>query len=216
MTIEVLLADDSEAFREGFALLVRSLPGVELVGQASTGEEAVLAAARLQPQVVVMDLHMPGTNGVEATRRVLGTSPHIRVLVLSMLDDTATVLAAMRAGASGYLVKGAARDEIRRAIEAVAAGEAIFGPEIARQLLDRVTAPGDAMPFPELTTREREILDHLARGASNAAIGRALGIAPKTVRNHLSSVFLKLQVTDRARAAVLARDAGLGGGPLEP
>lgn len=211
MTIKVLLVEDNEAFREGFAMLLRSLDGVDLTGEASSGEDAIRAAARLQPDVVVMDLHLPGMNGVQATERIVATSPHIHVLVLSMLDDDASVLAAMRAGASGYLVKGAGQAEILRAIQAVAAGEAIFAPKVAKRFLEQIARPSSTRPFTDLTDREHEILELLARGEDNAGIARRLGISPKTVRNHLSTVFTKLQVSDRARAIVRAREAGLGG-----
>lgn len=193
-------------------MLLRSLPDVELVGEAATGAEAVRMAARVQPDVIVMDLHMPDLGGIEATRRVTDVSPHIRVLVLTMSADDDSVLAAMRAGASGYLVKGAAQAEIVRAISSVAAGEVIFGPAVARQVLARITGDArTATPFPELTEREREVLELVARGESNAAISRRLAIADKTVRNHLSSIFAKLQVADRAQAIVRARESGLGG-----
>lgn len=193
-------------------MLLRSLPDVELVGEAATGAEAVRMAARVQPDVIVMDLHMPDLGGIEATRRVTDVSPHIRVLVLTMSADDDSVLAAMRAGASGYLVKGAAQAEIVRAISSVAAGEVIFGPAVARQVLARITGDArTAAPFPELTEREREVLELVARGESNAAISRRLAIADKTVRNHLSSIFAKLQVADRAQAIVRARESGLGG-----
>lgn len=211
MTTRIALADDSAAFREGFAMLMRSLPGMDLVGEAATGAEAVRLVARVQPDVVVMDLHMPDLDGIEATRRVTEVSPHIRVLVLTMSADDNSVLAAMRAGASGYLVKGAAQAEIVRAISAVAAGEVIFGPAVARQVLARIT--GDSAtgaPFPDLTDRERQVLELVARGESNSAISRSLDIADKTVRNHLSSIFTKLQVQDRAQAIVRARESGLG------
>lgn len=211
MTIRLLLADDSDAFREGFALLVRSREGMELVGQATSGRQAVTRAELLQPDVVVMDLNMPDGNGIEATRAIAGSSPHIKVLVLTMLEDDQSILAAMQAGAVGYLVKGANQEEIARALSAVAAGEVIFGPAVARQVLSRLAEQTErSIPFPDLTSREREVLALLARGESNATIARTLAIAHKTVRNHLSSVFLKLQVTDRSQAIVKARDAGLG------
>ncbi len=211
MIIRTVLVDDNEAFREGFSMLLRSIDGIELVAYAATGEDALISVARTQPDVVIMDLHLPRMNGIEATERIVATSPHIRILVLSMLEDDASVLAAMRAGASGYLVKGAGQAEIVRAIEAVAAGEAIFGPGVAKRILDQVSRPPEARPFPELTERERGVLDLVARGEDNASIARTLRISSKTVRNHLSAIFTKLQVNDRARAIVLAREAGLGG-----
>jgi DNA-binding NarL/FixJ family response regulator len=211
VSIRIVLADDNEAFRDGFLLLARSLGDLEVVAVAGTGREAVLQAARLQPDVVLMDLQMPDLGGIDATRMIAEASPHIRVLVLTMLEDDETVLTAMRAGAAGYLVKGAPQAEIRRAIEAVVAGEVIFGPAIARRMLDLLARPAQPKhPFPELTTREREILTIVADGATNATVARQLGISDKTVRNHLSSVFTKLQVADRGQAIVRARQAGLG------
>jgi DNA-binding NarL/FixJ family response regulator len=211
VSIRIVLADDNAAFRDGFLLLARSLSDLEVVGVAGTGREAVLQAERLQPDVVLMDLQMPDIGGIDATRVIAEASPHIRVLVLTMLEDDETVLTAMRAGASGYLVKGAPQTEIRRAIEAVVAGEVIFGPAIARRMLEllaRPTRPED--PFPELTTREREILALVAEGATNVTVARQLSISDKTVRNHLSNVFTKLQVADRGQAIIRARQAGLG------
>lgn len=213
MSIRVVLVDDSEAFREGFAMLLRSLDGIELVAQAGSAEDGVLTASRTQPDVVVMDLHLPNANGIAATERILATSPHIRVLVLTMLEDDASVIGAMRAGASGYLVKGAGQAEIVRAIEAVAAGEAIFGPAIARQVLTQLGSPARDHPFPDLTGREREVLELLAAGNDNARIAAALGVSSKTVRNHLSTVLSKLGVVDRGQAIVVAREAGVGRSP---
>lgn len=211
MTVRVLLADDNPAFRDGFALLLRSLPDLDLIATAGTGREAVQKAAHHQPDVVVMDLHMPEVDGIEATAQITAASPHIRVLVLTMLEDDESVLTAMRAGASGYLVKGASQAEIERAITAVASGEVIFGPAVARRVLDHLASPSPAArPFPELTDREAEVLERLAAGDGNAAISRALGISAKTVRNHLSNVFAKLQVADRGQAIIKARDAGYG------
>lgn len=218
MTVRILLADDNPAFREGFALLSESLPELDLVGQVATGAEAVRAAARLQPDVVVMDLRMPDLDGVEATRRITAASPHIRVLVLTMLADDDSVVAALRAGASGYVVKGAGQDELLRAIRAVARGEAIFGPAVAGRVLRLLADPPTVAPdpFPELSAREREVLELVAAGVGNAAIARQLGIAEKTVRNRVSDVLVKLQVRDRAHAIVKAREAGLGHGPDVP
>lgn len=211
VTVNVLLVDDNEAFREGFGMLLRSIDGIDLVAEAASGEEALRTVAEVQPDVVVMDLNLPGINGIDATAQIIAASPHIRVLALTMLDQDASVLAAMRAGASGYLVKGAGQAEIVRAIHAVAAGEAIFGPGVARRILELMTRPSQTRPFPELTDREHEVLDLVARGDDNASIARTLAISPKTVRNHLSMIFVKLQVRDRARAIVRAREAGLGG-----
>jgi DNA-binding NarL/FixJ family response regulator len=213
--VRILVADDHPAFRAGLVDLLATTPGLEVAGQAETGEQAVAAVPTVQPDVVLMDVNMPGIDGVEATRRIADAHPHVAVLVLTMHDDDETVFAAIRAGARGYLLKGAPRAELVRAVTAVAAGEAIFGPAIARRLVaffDRPAARPDPAAFPELTDREREILELIARGRSNAEITAALVLSPKTVRNHVSNVFSKLQVRDRAEAIVRAREAGLGNG----
>jgi DNA-binding NarL/FixJ family response regulator len=209
----ILLADDHAAFRSGLAALLGTVQGVEVVGEATTGEEAVVLALGMQPDIVVMDLNMPGVDGIEATRRIVATSPHIAVLVLSMYEADDQVFGALKAGARGYLLKGADRAELVRAIRAITSGEAIFGPAIARRLAAFFAArPAvEAAVFPELTEREREILDMVARGLSNPEITRRLVLSPKTVRNHVSNIFSKLQVADRAQAIVRAREAGLGG-----
>jgi DNA-binding NarL/FixJ family response regulator len=213
--IRVLLADDHPLFRSGMRALLTAADGVLLVGEAGTGDEAVRLAAARQPDVVLMDLNMPGIGGIEATRRIVAAGPHIAVVVLTMYDDEDSVFDAIRAGARGYLLKGARRDEILRAVRAVAAGDAIFGPAIARRLVAYFSrpAPEARLAFPELTEREREILDLVARGLSNADITARLVLSPKTVRNHVSNVFAKLQVRDRAEAIVRAREAGMGGRP---
>lgn len=210
--IRLLIADDHPMFRDGLRALIGSLADLSLLSEATTGEEAVALAVALQPDVVVMDLQMPGGTGIQATRRILQTSPHIGVLVVTMFEDDDSVFAAMRAGARGYVLKGAGQEEILRAIRAVAGGEAIFSPPIARRLIryfaaSRNTGPTDA--FPELTDREHEVLTLIARGRSNAEIGSLLVLSPKTVRNHISNIFAKLQVADRAQAIVRAREAGL-------
>lgn len=214
--IRVLIVDDHPMFRFGLRALLGSDPETELLGEASTGEEAVVLAERLQPDVVLMDLNLPGLSGVEATRRILATSPHIGVLVITMLDDDDSLFAAMRAGARGYLLKGADGVETLRAIRAVAGGEAIFSPGVARRLLGYFATPHPPLArdavFPELTGREREILDRIAAGYSNLAIAERLVLSPKTVRNHVSNILSKLQVADRAKAIVRAREAGLGRG----
>ncbi|HET7036865.1 MAG TPA: response regulator transcription factor [Thermomicrobiaceae bacterium] len=207
--IRVLVADDNAEFREGLVGLLASAGGLEVVGQARDGDEAVRLAARLQPDVILMDLKMPGLNGIEATRRITGASPHIGILVLTMFDDDDSVFAAMRAGARGYLLKGALKAETLRAIRAVASGEAIFGPAIARRLSSLFAAPKPG-PFPELTERERDILALLARGQSNPAIAAQLGLSAKTVANYVSTILAKLQVVDRAEAIIRARNAGFG------
>jgi DNA-binding NarL/FixJ family response regulator len=210
--IRVLVADDHPVFRYGMRAILASKPDVELVGEARDGEEAVALALELNPDVILMDLNMPGTGGIEATRRILEKLPSAGILVLTMIDADDSVFAAMRAGARGYLPKGADGAETIRAIRAVAGGEAIFGPSIARRLTGYFAGAEDAAarPFPELTEREREILSLIARGRTNAAIAEALYLSPKTVRNYVSNIFTKLQVSDRAEAIVRAREAGLG------
>ena len=210
--IRVVLADDHPVVRAGLAALLGSLHGIEVVGVASDGREAVREVVLQRPNVAVLDLQMPGQDGFAATREITRVAPEVAVLVLTMFDDDDSVFAAMRAGARGYVVKGAEQEEIGRAIRAVASGEAIFGPGIAQRVLRFFAAPPPAAadPFPELTTREREILDMLAAAMPNSMIATRLGLSPKTVANHLSSIFTKLQVADRAQAILRARDAGLG------
>ncbi len=212
--IAVLIADDHPVVRGGLRALIGSLPGFVVVGEATTGQEAVTAAQALRPDVVIMDIRMPELDGTEATRRIAAATPGVAVLVLTMYEDDDTVFAAMQAGARGYLLKGADQADIDRALRAVVAGEAIFGPGIASRVLGYFSAsrPAD-VPFPALTPREREILDHVAAGERNSVIARRLSLAPKTVANHLSSIFAKLAVADRAEAIVRARDSGLGRRP---
>lgn len=213
--IRVLLADDHPVYRDGLAALLASVDGLEVVGTAEDGHSAVALAAELQPDVVVMDVQMPGLDGIEATRRVTTASPHIGVVMLTMAEEDATLFSAMQAGARGYLLKGANQAEITRAVTAVARGEAIFGPAIARRIADFFAggpAAGSAaeQAFPQLTAREREILELVAAGRSNAQIASTLFLSPKTVRNNVSNIFAKLHVADRAEAIVRAREAGLG------
>jgi DNA-binding NarL/FixJ family response regulator len=210
--IRVLIADDHPLFRDGLSALVDEGPDTELAGAATSGTEAVDLAIQTQPDVVVMDLHMPGLNGIEATRRIVTDSPHIAVLVLTMFDDDDSIFSALRAGARGYLLKGADQEQIRAAIRAAANGEIIFGTHLAARMLAYFTAGATAPPqvFPQLTDREREVLDLVAQGRANAAIANKLGLSQKTVRNHVSNILTKLQVADRAQAIVQARDAGLG------
>jgi DNA-binding NarL/FixJ family response regulator len=213
--LRVLVVDDHPLYREGLVTAMSAMPGVQVVGEAGDGHAAVEAASRLSPDVVVMDLHMPGLNGIDATRQVVTAQPSVAVLVLTMLDGDDSVFAAMRAGARGYLLKGADRGEIARALEGVAHGEVVFSAGIASRVLAFFAAgPGAAAaaldPFPGLTEREREILDLVARGLTNAEIARRLVVSDKTVRNHVSNVFTKLQVAGRAEAVARARDAGLG------
>ena len=209
----ILLADDHAIFRYGLRAMLGSTPEFEVVGEAATGEEAVARAAELRPDVVLMDIEMPGVNGIEATRRILEGNPTVGVVVLTMFDDDDSVFAAMRAGARGYVLKGADGDEVLNVVRAVASGEAHFGPRIAQRLMGFFSAPKPSAlseVFPELTAREREILGFIAQGRSNAEIARRLFLSPKTVRNHVSNIFTKLRVADRAQAIVRAREAGLG------
>jgi DNA-binding NarL/FixJ family response regulator len=213
--LRVVVADDHPMFREGLAATIDGLPRSKVVGQAATGLEAVELAQQAQPDVIVMDLHMPQLNGIDATRHISQRHPQVAVLVLTMLEDDASVVSAMQAGARGYLLKEANRAEIARALEAVVAGEVIFGPSVAARVLtifSTTTAsqqPGQPA-FPELTDREQEILELVARGLTNSAIASRLFLSEKTVRNHVSNVFAKLHVTDRAAAVARARDRGYG------
>ncbi len=210
--LRILLADDHPLFRFGLGALLAATPGMQVVGEAMTGEDAARLAGELQPDVVLMDIQMPGLGGIEATRQILLASPHIRVLVVTMFADDASVFAAMRAGARGYVLKDAEKGEIVRAIRAVAQGEAIFSPAIAARVIAFLAAgapTASAAAFPELTDRERTILQLLGQGATNAAIAARLGLQTKTVANYVSTIFGKLQVADRAAAVVRAREAGL-------
>jgi DNA-binding NarL/FixJ family response regulator len=208
----VLIADDHPAFRAGLRLMLAGVGDIDIVGEAANGTSVVELAAQLNPDVVIMDLRMPGMDGIQATRHLLGADPTVGVVVVTMFEDDDTVFAAMRAGARGYLLKGAEQDEILRAIRAIAAGEAIFGPTIARRIVEHFSSGGGAAQpaFPTLTTRERQVLELIATGRGNAAIAHQLGLTLKTVRNHVSHIFLKLQVPDRATAIIKARDAGYG------
>ncbi|MEV6829700.1 response regulator transcription factor [Amycolatopsis sp. NPDC051102] len=209
--LRVLVVDDHPLFRIGVSTLLAAEPGIEVVGEAAGGADAVTSAAALHPDVVVMDLHLPDLSGIQATRHIVAANPDTGVLMLTMADESESVFAAMRAGARGYLLKDAEPDEIIRAVQAVARREAIFGPDIANRVLAFFTQPPAADPvFPELTGREREVLALIAAGHSNATIAGTLRLSPKTVRNHISNVFAKLHVADRAEAIVRARDAGLG------
>jgi DNA-binding NarL/FixJ family response regulator len=210
--IRLLIADDHAFYREGVRTMLLGLPDMEVIDEAADGDEAIVKAETSQPDVILMDVKMPGINGIEATRRILHASPHIKVLVITMFEDDDSVFAAMRAGARGYLLKDADQDELLRAVRAVARGEAIFSPTIARRLIHYFSAlpqTASAIAFPDLTEREREILHLIAQGISNAAIAKRLTLSLKTVQNHVSNIFGKLQVADRAQAIVRARDAGL-------
>jgi DNA-binding NarL/FixJ family response regulator len=212
-SIHVLIADDHSLYREGVRKMLSMAQDIEIVGEATNGDEAISQALALQPDVILMDLKMPGINGIEATRRILYASPRIGVLVLTMFETDETVFAAMRAGARGYLLKDVDQEDVIRAVRAVNRGDAIFSPAIAERLILYFAAlkPGTSdLAFPELTDREREILHLIAQGHSNAEIAQRLILSIKTVQNHVSNIFSKLQVADRAQAIVRARDAGLG------
>jgi DNA-binding NarL/FixJ family response regulator len=210
--LRVLVADDHPVYRDGLRLTLEGWDEAVLVGEASDGDEAVEMAARLRPDVVLMDIQMPGRSGVEATRAIMSDHPGAAVVVLTMFEEDDLVVAALRAGARGYLLKGATRDELRRAITAAAAGEAIFGPKVAQRLTTLIGEPRVAgHPFPDLTDREHEVLELIAQGRANGEIARRLGISEKTVRNHVSTIFAKLEVLGRPEAIVRAREAGMGG-----
>jgi DNA-binding NarL/FixJ family response regulator len=214
--IRVLVVDDHPVFRDGLRAALATLPDVEVIGEAGDGETATQLARETGPDIVLMDLHLPGISGIEATRRLLAADPSVRVLVLTMLEDDLSLLAAIRAGAHGYLVKGADRTEIERALTAVSHGEAVFGPQVARRLLDAVAGLDDRMmlPFPELTEREQETLALLAAGLDNRSISRRLHLSEKTVRNYVSNILAKLHVSTRHEAGERARQAGLPGDRL--
>jgi DNA-binding NarL/FixJ family response regulator len=215
--IRLLVADDHALFREGLRALLSATSGIEMVGEAATGEEAVALAEKVQPDIVLMDINMPGMNGVEATRRILRINPTIGIVMVTMLEDDASLFSAMRAGARGYVLKGAHHRELLQTVRAVAGGQALFGAPVAARIMGffqdidadlATTVPREA--FPELTPRELEVLELIAQGANNSQIAEKLVISDKTVRNHITSIFSKLQVADRAQAIIKARDAGLG------
>ena len=208
--LRLVVVDDHPVFRLGMVALLGSVPGMRVVAEAATVAEAVVAVAEHRPNVVVMDLQLPDGTGIAATRTILADHPEIGVLVVTMFADDDAVFAAMRAGARGYLVKGAGQDEIERAVRAVGNGEVILGPPIAQRAAALFAVRAASNAFPDLTAREHEVLELLARGMDNHAIGRRLGINEKTIRNHVSNVFTKLQVPDRPSAIVKAREAGLG------
>ena len=210
--ISILLADDHTLFRDGLKALFGSVADTTVIGEAITGAEAIQQAEKHQPDVILMDIQMPDLNGIEATRQIVQTSPHIGVIMVTMFEDDESLFAAMRAGARGYVLKGADQDEMLRAIRAVARGEALFGPAIAARLMTFFKSSNSlaATAFPDLTDREIEVLRLLAKGLSNQEIADKLVISVKTVRNHVSNIFSKLQVVDRVQAVIRARDAGLG------
>jgi DNA-binding NarL/FixJ family response regulator len=211
--LSALIADDHPLFRKGLRALLESMPDIDLIGEARSGQEAVEMAVDRQPDLVLMDLQMPEGSGLAATREISKNSPSVRILVVTLFEDDDSVFAALRAGARGYILKDTDEEEMMRAIRAVGEGEAIFSPAIATRLIDYFATTRQEVPkeiLPELTLREREILALIARGDTNAGIAESLMISLKTVRNHVSNIYSKLQVADRAQAAIRARDAGLG------
>ncbi len=215
-TIRLLVADDHALFREGLRALFSATPGIEIVGEAATGEETVALAKELLPDIILMDINMPDRDGIQATRQVLQSNPAIGVIMVTMLEEDAALFSAMRAGARGYVLKGAHHEELLQSVRAVASGQVLFGPSIAGRIMgffqdfDAEIKP--SLPeetFPELTPRELEVLELIAQGSSNSQIAEDLVITDKTVRNHITSIFGKLQVADRAQAIVKAREAGL-------
>lgn len=223
--IRILIADDHLFYREGVRSLLGQIPGMEVVAEAVNGEDVIAKARETMPDVILMDIKMPKLNGIEATRRIIEQQPQIAVLMVTMFDEDESVFAAMRAGARGYVLKDADQDELGRAIQAVRRGEAIFSPAIAQRMMqyfaglaqlsispvpNRVSDSSTSLAFPELTEREREILDLMARGLNNAQIANRLVLSIKTVQNHVSNIFSKLQLADRSEAIVRARDAGMG------
>jgi DNA-binding NarL/FixJ family response regulator len=212
--IRIVVVDDHALIREGMRALLASISELDLVGEAADGSQAIAVVDAVRPDVVLMDLNMAGMDGITATRHIVSAHPSVAVLVLSMLDDDASVFAALRAGARGYVLKGDEPDQLQRAIVSVSRGEAIFGPGIAMRVLDLFAGNAlperTAMPFAELTDREREVLDQVARGHTNAVIAKTLFLSPRTVANHVSNILSKLHATDRTDIALRARDAGLG------
>lgn len=210
--IHILLADDHPIFRLGMRTLLTSMPDMTVVGEAVTGEEAVQLVETLLPDVVLMDIHMPGMSGIEATARIRIQHPRTAILIVTMLDDD-SVFAAIRAGARGYLLKGAEPTETLRAIRAVASGEAIFSPGIAERVMHYFehpsVSPARSVLLAQLSERERAVLTLIAQGLTNTAIAEHLVLSPKTVRNYISEIYSKLQVTDRIQAVLLVRESGL-------
>jgi DNA-binding NarL/FixJ family response regulator len=211
--LRIVVVDDHPVFRMGLTALLASLDGLEVAGEADSIATAIAAVESLEPDVVIMDLHLGDESGVEATREVIARRPGVGVLVVTMVEEEDTVFAAIRAGARGYLLKGAGRVEIERAVRAVAAGEMLLAPEVAARTLPLLVGGGRRsapVAFPTLTEREHEVLELVARGLDNVRVARRLGLSDKTVRNHLSNILTKLAVTDRAAAIAKARDAGMG------
>ena len=213
--IRVLVADDHPTFVRAVTLLLKADPDIDVIGTAADGAQAIEQAMHHQPDVVLMDINMPGINGIEATRQIIEAAPHVAIVALTMFDDDDNVAAAMKSGAVGYLLKGARQDQIRRAVHAAHAGEAILDAPIAKRLKEvfaNHTTPNARREFPELTQRELDVLDRMAAGLDNPSIADGLCLSEKTVRNYVSTLFTKLHVDTRAEAIVLARDAGLGRG----
>lgn len=212
-TLQALIVDDHPLFRKGMRALLDSMPDMNVIGEAQTASEAVEYAVQLQPDIILMDLQLPGGSGLDATREIVRLSPHIQILVVTLFEDDDSIFAALRAGARGYILKDTDEEEMIRAIRAVGSGEAIFSPAIANQLMDYFSSSSKKIPkeiFPELTNREREILELIAVGESNQSIAKSLSISLKTVRNHVSNIYSKLQVADRAQAVIKARESGSG------
>jgi len=215
-TIKVLIADDHLFYREGVRTLLGTASEIEIIGEASNGQEVVARAAELEPDIILMDIKMPGLNGIDATRQIIEKQPKVGILIVSMFDDDESIFAVMRAGARGYLLKDADQEELVRAITAVHRGEAIFSPAIAQRMInyfshlprERARKANDA--FPELTERELEILELIAQGYSNPGIANKLSLSIKTIQNYVSSILNKLQVVDRSEAIVRAREQGFG------
>ena len=208
--IRVAVVDDHPVFRSGLRTLVEESSPLEFAGEAADGEAAVELCVEQKPDVVLMDVRMPGTSGVDATRRILDAVPSTGVLMLTMLEDDTSLVAALRAGARGYVLKGAPPDEIVQAVVAVASGQAVFGSGVAARVAGLVASAARPHPFPDLTLRERDVLELVAQGRANQEIGARLGLSEKTVRNNVSSIFAKLHVGDRAALIVQAREAGVG------
>jgi len=212
--IRILVVDDHNLFREGLKMLLNSAAETAVIGEAGTGKEAISQAQEFTPDVILMDIQMPDMNGIEATRRILADLPAVGIIMLTMLEDDDSLFAAMSAGARGYILKGADKAEVLKTVTAVAEGQALFGPAIATRLTTFFQQGGQVgetavTPFPDLTDREREVLTLIAQGLSNSDIASQLHISGKTVSNHISNIFNKLQVADRAQAIVKARDANL-------
>ena len=213
-TVRILIADDHPLFRKGLRTLLVSEPDFEVIGEATTGDEAIAMADTSHPDVILLDLKMPGKTGFEAARAISASSPHIHILVVTLFQDDDSIFAALRAGARGYVLKDTSEEDMLRAIQAVASGEAIFSPGVASRIIGFFASSREELPqdiFADLTSREREILELIARGEANTSIAERLSISLKTVRNHVSNIYSKLQVVDRAQAVIRARDAGMGG-----